>query len=72
MRRAEGRQRNVSNELKSFNRVSSAACPPPNDLTSGLRKKYSRLLRLIDLLFPEIDDKIKVHWGQYPVEDYAQ
>ena len=29
MRRAEGRQRNVSNGLKFFNRVSSSACPPP-------------------------------------------
>lgn len=29
MRRAEGRQRNVSNGLNYFNRVSSAACPPP-------------------------------------------
>lgn len=63
MRRAEGRQRNVSNGLNYFNRVSSAACPPPNDLISGLRKKYSRLFRPIDLIFPEIDDKIKVHWG---------
>lgn len=26
---AEGRQRNVGNELKFFNRVSSSACPPP-------------------------------------------
>ena len=38
MRRAEGRQRNVSNGLNYFNRVSSAACPPPDDLTSGMRK----------------------------------
>lgn len=29
MRRAEGRQRNVSNGLKFFNRVSSSASPPP-------------------------------------------
>lgn len=29
MRRAEGRQRNVSNGLKFFNRVSSSVCPPP-------------------------------------------
>lgn len=29
MRRAEGRQRNVSNGLKFFNRVSSSAFPPP-------------------------------------------
>lgn len=29
MRRAEGRQRNVSNGLKFFNRVSSSDCPPP-------------------------------------------
>lgn len=63
MRRAKGRQRNVSNELKFLNCVSSSACPSPNDLTSGLRKKYRRLFRPIDLLFPEIDGKIKVHWG---------
>lgn len=63
MRRAEGRQRNVSNELKFLNCVSSSACPPPNDLTSGLRKKYRRLFRPIGLLFPAIDGKIKVHWG---------
>ena len=26
-------------------------------------QKYSRLFRPIDLIFPEINDKIKVHWG---------
>ena len=29
MRRAKGRQRNVSNELKFLNCVSSSACPSP-------------------------------------------
>ena len=31
----EGRQRNVSNGLNSFNRVSSSACPPPTALINN-------------------------------------
>lgn len=33
-------------------------------------QKYSRLLRLIDLLFPEIDDKIKVSYHDYGEDFY--